>query len=408
MNNLLESQVTDLAYLADSPILISTGMNDQRQSSSAGAESPAETGNGSGNKRKADETNGNGTTHTRAKRNRYITIAWYVLDPVRGFPTRKHNVRSILAKILTNLPLSNECKRRKIKCNGETPCGRCGKLNLECQYSPNCCTNGFKESEEFRQMNEHLASLQEHVDNLYANLNALRGGDGMVFPQTSEQSMSISQPSVAQPILPMGRYRPHPKHPSFRGPTSSAFSLDVAKNTLHNMGYQGLGVDEGALTRDATPVGSPPRIQPSPLINVNGSQRSDPIWTFSKEEMVRLCRVYEEEMGIMYPVINIEQLIIHGSNLYQYIDAAFRTGLARSNTPGKAIVDEDSCILKLVLACATLVEGSGQSEIAYRLFESVREQADRALHSEVIEIKSLPFLVLVVSLSNASLNTGAN
>ena len=66
---------------------------------------------------------------------------------------------------------SNECKRRKIKCNGNTPCQRCGNLNLECQYAPNCCTNGFKESEEFRQMNAHLVALQEQVDTLFAGLN---------------------------------------------------------------------------------------------------------------------------------------------------------------------------------------------------------------------------------------------
>jgi hypothetical protein len=76
MNNLLESQVTDLASLAESPIVLSSNMNDQRLSSSA--ESPPD-GNASGKKRKAEETNGNnGATHTRAKRNRYISIAWYV------------------------------------------------------------------------------------------------------------------------------------------------------------------------------------------------------------------------------------------------------------------------------------------------------------------------------------------
>jgi hypothetical protein len=274
---------------------------------------------------------------------------------------------------------------------------------LECQYAPNCCTNGFKESEEFRQMNAHLASLQEQVDNLYANLNALRSGDGMVLPSASERSMSVSQPPNPSPV---NRYRPYPKHTSFHGPTSSAFSLDVAKNTLHNMGYHGLGVDEGMITQDPTPVASPPGLQPSPLVNLNGPDR-DPIWTFSKEEMIRLCRVYEEEMGTMYPVLNIEQLIIHGSNLYQFIDAALRTGLASASTP-KGVVDEESCILKLVLACATLVEGSGHSEVAYRLFESVREAADRTLHSEVIEIKSLPFLALVVSSPIPSTWTGAD
>lgn len=51
----------------------------------------------------------------------------------------------------------------------------------------------------------------------------------------------------------------------------------------------------------------------------------------------------------------------------------------------------------MVLAISTVLEGSGQSEIGYRLFESVREAADRILHSESIEIRNLPFLALVVS-----------
>jgi hypothetical protein len=225
---------------------------------------------------------------------------------------RAHDL-AILAyySVCTTLTVhSNECKRRKIKCNGNTPCQRCGNLNLECQYAPNCCTNGFKDSEEFRQMNAHLTSLQEQVDNLYANLNALRNGDSTTFPAQSERSMSLSTPSAAQPISPVSRFRPNPKHTSFRGPTSSAYSLDVAKTTLHNMGYQGLGDD--AVTGDPTPVASPPEIQPPPLLDAQGNPRTDPIWALSRDEMVRLCRVYEEEMGIMYPVTNIEEVIIHG------------------------------------------------------------------------------------------------
>ncbi|KAF4630864.1 hypothetical protein G7Y89_g7271 [Cudoniella acicularis] len=369
--NILESQVTDLNYLAESPIALPASMNGQRQSSSA--ESPADAGPQSGKKRKADETNGNGNTtngatqHTRAKRNRYISIA------------------------------CNECKRRKIKCNGNTPCQRCGNLNLECQYAPNCCTNGFKESEEFRQMNVQLASLQEQVDNLYANLNALRSnGDAVAFAPASERSMSISQSTVAQPISPISRQRPIPRHPSYRGPTSSTFGLEVAKNTLQNMGYQGLNVDEGVATQDDTPVASPPAVQPPSLVNCLGAPAlKDPIWALSKEEMIRLCRVYEEEMGIMYPVVNIEQVIIHGTNLYNFIDSVLRSGFGNPSTPGKGINDEQSCVLKMVLASATLTEGHGQSEIGYQLFESVRENADRILHSEAIEVKNLPFLVLV-------------
>ncbi|RDL41849.1 Uncharacterized protein BP5553_01828 [Venustampulla echinocandica] len=365
--NVLESQVTDLNSLVESPIATVSGiMNGQRHTSSA--ESPADAAGEGGKKRKPDDSPSvNGTTHTRAKRNRYISIA------------------------------CNECKRRKIKCNGNTPCQRCGNLNLECQYAPNCCSNGFKDSEEFRQMNAQLASLQEQVDSLYANLNALRAsGDAMAFVPPSERSMSMSQTPNVQPISPIDKYRPPPpKHRSYRGPTSSAFSLDVAKNTLHSMGYQGLGVDEGMMTQDATPLASPPAIQPPPLPNTNSNPSKDPLWSLSKEEMIRLCRVYEEEMGIMYPVVDIDQTIIHGTNLYEYLGAAVRNGLVTPSPPGKGINDEQSLALKMVLASATLTEGNGQSEIGYRLFESVREAADRILHSEAIEVKNLSFLVLV-------------
>lgn len=285
---------------------------------------------------------------------------------------------------------SNECKRRKIKCNGNTPCQRCGNLNLECQYAPNCCANGFKESEEFRKMSAQMESLQEQVDNLYASLNALRSSDAMRLGSSSERP--LSQTPATQSTSPSSRYRPPIKHSSFRGPTSSAFSLDVANNTLHNMGYQGLNVDEGILTREATPNASPPRT----LAVTGDSPNRDPIWALSKEEMIRLCRVYEEEMGIMYPVLNIEQMIVHGTNLYEFIDAAIRTGLANPAAP-KGIRDKQSCLLKMILAISTVLEGNGQSEIGYRLFESVRETADRYLHSEAIEITSLPFLVLIVS-----------
>lgn len=89
--NMIENQVTDLNYLAESPLALSGSgnMNGQRQSSSA--ESPAENGAGSGKKRTSDDmtgnnSGGNGATHARAKRNRYISIAWYVqISPAMAY-----------------------------------------------------------------------------------------------------------------------------------------------------------------------------------------------------------------------------------------------------------------------------------------------------------------------------------
>lgn len=244
-------------------------------------------------------------------------------------------------------------------------------------------------------MNAQMETLQSQVDNLYASLNALRTGGDMPRVPTSSERSSVSQIPAAQSASPDIRHRHPYKHPSFRGPTSSAFSLDVAKTTLHNMGYhQSLSVDEGVLTHDPTPNASPSVIQTLPNTS-NNAGNGDPIWALSKEEIIRLCRVYEEEMGIMYPVADIEQVIAHGANLHEFVDAAMSTGFPNPNS--KEIVDGQSCVLKMVLAISTVVEGDGRSEIGYRLFESVKGAADKSLHSETIEIKSLPFLVLVVS-----------
>jgi hypothetical protein len=101
----------------------------------------------------------------------------------------------------------------------------------------------------------------------------------------------------------------------------------------------------------------------------------------------------------MYPVINIESVITHATNLFRFMEAAVRQGLIAADAapPNQGIKDENTNVLKMVLAIALTVEGSGQSDTGNRLFESVKGAADAILHSESVSIKSLPQLVLVVS-----------
>ena len=160
-------------------------------------------------------------------------------------------------------------------------------------------------------MNSQISHLQEQVDALFTNLSALRNGGVANFPPTSERA--VSTPHSNNQSMSPSRQRAHPKHPSFRGPTSSAFSLDVAKNTLHSMGYQEL---EEAVTHDATPVGSPTTIEEIP--SRGGIRGRDIILELGRDVVIRLCQVYEEEMGMMYPVLNIEDMIIHTKNLVSF------------------------------------------------------------------------------------------
>ncbi|KAL1985955.1 hypothetical protein VTN96DRAFT_7220 [Rasamsonia emersonii] len=323
-------------------------------------------------KRKAEPNSG---TQTRAKRNRYISIA------------------------------CNECKRRKIKCNGQVPCQRCGHLKLECLYAPNCCNGNFKDSEEFRSMKQQLSTLQEQVNTLFAHLNELNAQkqslEALTFePFPADGSRPGSLPG-AQP-LPPAAARPRAKHPRFHGPTSSAFNFDVARSSLQNMGIAPTEdvIHDDLTTAHVTPAGSPPpqlprQMPPAPVTPIHPSK--DPIWAIKREECIRLCRVYEEEIGIMYPIFDIEKVINHTNLLYTFLEAATRTGFAQRGLPGAdCLQDDDTINLKMILATTLMLEGNGQSELGRQLFENVKPIFHQKL-LEPVDIKSIQLFTMVAT-----------
>ncbi|KAF2842321.1 fungal-specific transcription factor-like protein [Patellaria atrata CBS 101060] len=311
-----------------------------------------------GTKRKNED----GQPQQRAKRNRYISIA------------------------------CNECKRRKIKCNGQTPCQRCGNLSLECVYAPNCC-NSFKDSEEYKAMSEHIAHLQAQVDSLFSNLNQLRTQvesritpvDPGLYNQLPSFSRSVSNSQMSgTPNSPtQHRSSQSAKHPKYQGPTSSVFNLGVAKSSLQTMGITSGEIDsvDDAIGIDQSPAPSPP---PSSNAFRQLHPTKDPIWSIPRDEALRLLRVWQEEMGIMYNVVDIEKMIRHATLLYTFMDAANRSGLMQGSLPGSdGINDAQTSIMKLIISIALILEGRGKSELGRRLFENAHIAVERQLLAPV-------------------------
>lgn len=315
-------------------------------------------------KRKSDD----GNTQPRAKRNRYISIA------------------------------CNECKRRKIKCNGQTPCQRCGNLNLECLYAPNCCNN-FKESDEFKQMSAHIASLQQQVDDLFHNLSSLR--TQVDVHSTGSMGTPFAQHDYS-PMLPPPADRPRTKsftkHPRFHGPTANAFNLGVARSSLKTMGITAAdeGDDEGVATTAPTPRPSSPfasALAPKSSLHAD----KDPIWAISKQEALRLVHVWHEEQGIMYPILDMDKILRYTEMLFSFVEAAARSGLMQGALPGAdAIMDDQTSVLKLVLAITLVMEGGGKDSLGEKLFENVQKVVERIL-SEPVSLQSISLLTLTVS-----------
>ena len=300
-------------------------------------------------KRKAEGDPGGSQSHTRSKRNRYISIA------------------------------CNECKRRKIKCNGQTPCHRCGNLNLDCVYAPNCCSNSVKDSAEFQQMQNQISALQDQVNELYTQLNELRSGQNGALPPAPDpvfhhdshgRSLSASRtlPPLVSPHRPSQRVLPQ-----FHGPTSSIYGFDVAKSSLQTMGITNNAVDEGLVSRDRSRA-------PSPRFSATPHPTKDPLWLLDLAEVERLIHVYEEEMGIMYPVVDFSRVQKHAKGLYKFIGASLRSGFGNPNMPGAdAFEDEDTVVLKMILGITLVVEGGGRSDLGQRFFDSAKPAVDLKL-----------------------------
>ncbi|KAL5000621.1 fungal-specific transcription factor domain-containing protein [Aspergillus recurvatus] len=313
-------------------------------------------------KRKAEQP-ANGT-QTRSKRNRYISIA------------------------------CNECKRRKIKCNGQTPCYRCGHLKLECRYAPNCCNNNFKDSEEFRSMKGQIASLQDQVATLFSNLHDLRAQRSN-FDTPSFDNFSRDGSQVFTPMRPPAG-KPRHKHARFHGPTSSAFNFDVARSSLQHMGITPVeeSIPDDLTTGHATPAASPPHV---PALTQHMHPSKDPIWAIKKDETLRLCRVYEEEIGIMYPLVDIDHVVQQVNLLYTFMEAAIRTGLMHRGLAGADGLEDDSTnLIKLILATTLVVEGGGQSQLGQRLYMSVKPVVESKIW-DTLDIKTIQLLGLMAT-----------
>lgn len=155
---------------------------------------------------------------------------------------------------------------------------------------------------------------------------------------------------------------------------------------------------EGANTNEATPIGSPKFSMPGVLQRPNRTHASkDPIWLFTKEECLHLVNIYQDEMGIMYPMLDMDQLLQHTSMLYTFVEAATRSGLMQIALPGAdSIYDDMTSILKLVLATAITLQASGKSELAKRIFENVKPTVDGKLLAPP-DCKTVQMLILTVS-----------
>lgn len=122
----------------------------------------------------------------------------------------------------------------------------------------------------------------------------------------------------------------------------------------------------------------------------------DPIWSIGKDEAVRLCRVYDEEIGIMYPMLDMDQIVMKAEKLFTFTEAATKTGLIDRSIPSAdSMHGPEVDTLKMILATALILEGGGQSDLGSALFDTVKASCESKL-GETPDIGGLRLLVIMV------------
>lgn len=244
-------------------------------------------------------------------------------------------------------------------------------------------------------MKSQITTLQEQVNNLFSNINELRT-QKPTFGSPPFDHLSRDDSQTVLTPMPGAMPKARSRHPRFHGPTSSAFNFDVAKSSLQSMGITPAedGIPDDLTTAHVTPAGSPPAHTSSLVPTIHPTK--DPIWSIGREEAIRICKVYEEEIGIMYPVVDITHVINQANLLYTFMEAATRTGFAQRGLPGAdSLQDDNSILLKLILATTLVVEGGGESELGQRLYASVKPVIEAKLWGPH-DIKNIQLFAIVV------------
>lgn len=249
-------------------------------------------------------------------------------------------------------------------------------------------------------MSASIQSLHEQVEHLYALLSTLRhehNGNNLgpqehnTYPPPPQFGGSASQTyhhdDASTP-------QPRAKHPPYQGPTTSAFNFEIANASLQTMGVTEPDLPEGTTVAFDESL-SDPQLQ-APVAPMAVHPDKDPLWRIGKDEAIRLCRLYNDEMGIMYPIVNIGEVIERAKFLFNFTEAATKSGLVRTDRSGPdRLTRIDNNILKMILATALTVEASGDSELGRSLFDSVKDASENRLW-EPAELKGLTLLVIIV------------
>ncbi|KAK6224409.1 fungal specific transcription factor domain-containing protein [Colletotrichum tabaci] len=268
-----------------------------------------------------------------------------------------------------------------------------------------CLEETSEGSGEQRTLRDQVASLQGGLDLL--RRQSQQPSESHPSPLQSEVRLGLTAESsipqinseLVDPALlpnPVGADAASSAKENDCQPSASyTFNISLARHHLRARGIGTSDLDSGGMPGSVNPTRPPsPSIQTAFGLDVGSI---DPLWLINEEEAVRLCNVYEEEIGIQYPFLDIQRLIAQVRGLYHAMSSGSRLGFAFAAIPGPTIIDpQDLGLVKMVLSAALTVEAGGSSQLGKSLFLDVRKSSNDKLWEAANTKSTMLFILLAV------------
>ncbi|RAH46219.1 transcription factor domain-containing protein [Aspergillus brunneoviolaceus CBS 621.78] len=336
----------------------------------------------------------------------------------------------------------NECKRRKLKCSGETVCSRCTRDQVRCVYTPSVhavhaapslhaahsmhvigsgtgaytsLPNTPRPREEdgitdrilstrLRTVDAQIEALQREMRALVGRMRVLEGqgtggaaassgagGGPAVTTPANHIPTAVSTISSTSASAGLHRIMNRPKSPTYVGPTSAEFGIADRKRP-HGGEVEVEDEDEDEDEDEGEDLESTAAPSPIPVADGEG----DPLRCLGLTEALRLVTVYEHTVGLIYPCVDLDSVRAYVVDYYR------DDGLSKSPALGAGGAAEDDWffardaeVLKILLATALLAESHGRSERAALLADRVEDQFGMRMKVPEVDMKELLILALL-------------
>ncbi|EEA24909.1 hypothetical protein TMatcc_008011 [Talaromyces marneffei ATCC 18224] len=324
----------------------------------------------------------------------------------------------------------DECKRRKGRCDGHTPCEYCRKRSIGCHYDEDprflqncaCGESGLREisndpvaegdqrnANEIERLTTLVENMQKQIDML-VNIRTLHNNEHeqTVYPARASHAHAVThtRPAVSVHKHPALDYHTPDKDITvFCGATSSEYTFNMAERNIAEQHIDPIPQQSMSASKHS-PYFAEKQATHHDNSNSIGSQQ--PIKTsqapcscyceyctrslrmLTKAEALRLVDIYGEVVGNLHPFFNQERFKSQVELVYTALESTQEAGIDRQWNVDSDTLDN----IKVALAIPLLALGIGNSDIGTSLYASVQDKVQNAVFSPIKSVQKIVLLLL--------------